>query len=141
MGVTPARYLVDKSALWRIAIPEVAEAMAGRIAAGLVAVHIATELEMGFSAKSLDDYLDVRRSLIDHLLAVVQPANAEARAREVQRELVQRAQHRAVGVADLLIAATAELERLTVLHYDADFDLIAEVTGQQTEWVVPRGSI
>lgn len=139
--MTPARYLVDKSALWRITIPEVAEAMAARIAAGLVGVHIATELEMGFSAKSLDDYLEVRRSLIDHLLAVVQPVNAEERARQVQRELVERAHHRAAGVADLLIAATAEIERLTVLHYDADFDLIAEVTGQPMEWIVPRGSI
>jgi len=28
-----------------------------------------------------------------------------------------------------------------VLHYDADFDLIAEITGQPCEWVVPRGTI
>ena len=55
--------------------------------------------------------------------------------------LVERGQHRSVGVADLLLAATAEIERLTVLHYDADFDLIAEITGQPTEWIVPRGSI
>ena len=30
---------------------------------------------------------------------------------------------------------------LTVLHYDQDFDLIAECTGQPTEWIVPRGEI
>jgi hypothetical protein len=29
---------------------------------------------------------------------------------------------------------------LTVLHYDGDYDMIAKVTGQPTEWVVPRGS-
>jgi len=44
-------------------------------------------------------------------------------------------------VADLLIAATAETEGLTVMHYDADLDLIAEVTGQPCEWIVPRGTI
>ena len=42
---------------------------------------------------------------------------------------------------DLLVAAAAERAGLTVLHYDQDFDLIAEVTGQPTEWVVPRGSV
>ena len=52
-----------------------------------------------------------------------------------------RGQHRAVSVPDLLIAATAETEGLTVLHYDQDFDLIAEITGQPCEWMVPRGSL
>ena len=69
------------------------------------------------------------------------PLRAEDRSREVQSARVERGQHRAVSVPDLLIAATAEIEGLTVLHYDADFDLIAEITGQSMEWVVPRGSI
>ena len=68
-----------------------------------------------------------------------------ARRRAITHEdivaFVERGRHRSVGVADLLLAATAAIERLTVLHYDADFDLIAEITGQPTEWVVPRGSI
>ena len=139
--MTPARYLVDKSALWRLPVPAVADVLLPRIVGGLVGVSIVTELEMGYSAKSLDHYLDVRRTLVDRLLTVALPARAEARAREVQRELVERGQHRSAGVADLLIAATAEMERLTVLHLDADFDLIAEVTGQRMEWIVPRGSI
>ena len=42
---------------------------------------------------------------------------------------------------DLIIAAAAEAARMTVLHYDADFDTIAAVTGQAMEWVVPRGSL
>jgi predicted nucleic acid-binding protein len=52
--------------------------------------------------------------------------------------LIARGQHRAVAVPDLLVAAIAEVERLTVLHYDGDFDLIASITGQPTEWVVPH---
>ncbi len=40
-----------------------------------------------------------------------------------------------------IIAATAELAGLAVLHYDRDYDLIAEITGQNVEWVVPRGSV
>ena len=44
-------------------------------------------------------------------------------------------------VPDLLIAAAAEESGLAVLHYDAGFDLIARVTGQRCEWVVPPGTI
>jgi hypothetical protein len=44
-------------------------------------------------------------------------------------------------VPDLLIAAAAEKAGLVLLHYDADFDQIARVTGQICEWVVPSGSI
>jgi predicted nucleic acid-binding protein len=40
-----------------------------------------------------------------------------------------------------LVAAAAEDANLVVLHYDADFDRIAAVTGQRCEWVVPAGSI
>jgi predicted nucleic acid-binding protein len=49
--------------------------------------------------------------------------------------------HRRVKRADLLIAAAAEAAGLPVLHYDADFDVIAEITGQPTRWIAPRGSL
>lgn len=63
------------------------------------------------------------------------------RAIEIQSELCARGHHRGVPISDLLIASAAERDGLTVLHYDHDFDLIAEVTGQPMEWVVPRGSV
>ena len=63
------------------------------------------------------------------------------RAVEVQGLLAAKGQHRRVSVADLLIAATAERHGVTVLHYDADYDGIAEITGQRTEWIVERGSV
>ena len=55
--------------------------------------------------------------------------------------LALRGQHRAVGLPDLLIAAVAERAQVTVLHYDADYDLVAAVTGQSTQWVIPRASV
>ena len=79
--------------------------------------------------------------ILDHLLPVAMPVRAEQRAREVQALLVRRGQHRGVSIPDLILAAIADIEQLIVLHYDHDFDLIAEVAGQRTEWVVPRGSI
>jgi predicted nucleic acid-binding protein len=42
---------------------------------------------------------------------------------------------------DLIIAAQAERLRLTVVHYDRDFEFIAAITDQPHEWIVPRGTI
>jgi hypothetical protein len=62
------------------------------------------------------------------------------RARQVQRALASRSQ-RGRKIPDLLIAAAAEEAGLVLLHYDHDFELISEVTGQSCQWVVPAGSI
>lgn len=62
------------------------------------------------------------------------------RARQVQRMLAAKHQ-RGRKLPDLLIAAVAEENGLIVLHYDADFERIAAVTGQRCEWVVPAGSV
>lgn len=75
------------------------------------------------------------------MIPVPIPLRAESRARELQAELVRRGQHRAVSIPNLILAAIAGIEQLTILHYDGDFDLIAEVTGQPTEWVVPAGTV
>lgn len=63
------------------------------------------------------------------------------RALEVHRTLAASSQHRHFRLPDLIIAATAELHGATVLHYDADYDRIASVTGQPMQWVAPRGSL
>lgn len=141
MGVSPARWLIDKSVLARVDQEPVAEAALPRIRAGLVGISIVTELEVGFSARSTSHYQTTRTALLDHLLPIALPARAEQRAREVQATLVARGEHRSAGVADLLVAATAETEDLTVLHYDADFDTIGAATGQPCEWIVPKGSV
>lgn len=138
--MTSARWLVDKSVLARLSQPQVNAAVWPRIRAGLVGVSICTELEMGYSARSAADYDETRLKLVNELLTVGLSYRAEARAREVQVRLIARGQQRALSVPDLLIAATAEVEGITVLHYDADFDLIAEITGQPVEWVVAKGS-
>jgi predicted nucleic acid-binding protein len=63
------------------------------------------------------------------------------RALEVHRLLSRRSQHRQFSMPDLVIAATAELNGATVLHYDHDYDRIAAVTGQPVEWIAARGSL
>lgn len=141
MALTPASWLVDKSLLARVDVAAVAEALLPRVQPGQVGVALVTELEVGYSSRSRQDYDATRQDLLDLLIPVTMPIRAEERARELQRDLVTRGQHRGVSVADLVLAAIADIEELTILHYDADFDLISDVTGQPTEWVVPRGSI
>lgn len=63
------------------------------------------------------------------------------RALDVQGQLASRSEHRSVPLPDLLIAACAEAAGLVVLHYDADYNRIAQLTGQAVQWVVPRGSV
>ncbi|WP_233580838.1 type II toxin-antitoxin system VapB family antitoxin [Streptomyces triticirhizae] len=62
------------------------------------------------------------------------------RALEIQRHALNTGFHRALSLPDLLIAATAEQNRVTILHYDGDFDMIASLTGQPAQGVAPPGS-
>lgn len=58
------------------------------------------------------------------------PPAIEDRAVEVLTLLADRGQHRALSIPDLIIAATAELSGLVVLHVDKDFEIIAGITAQ-----------
>jgi predicted nucleic acid-binding protein len=124
-------WLIDKSALVRLGGSADAHQWVSRIDRGLVRISTVTRLEVGYSSR---DGADLRTSWARMPLAAMPvefmtPA-IEQRAVEVQALLADRGQHRAASIPDLLIAATAELAGLTVLHLDKDFELIAEVTGQ-----------
>lgn len=99
------------------------------------------ELEVLYSARSAQSYAAARteRSLALQLLAIEQPTLDRALA--VQAALAERAEHRGASLPDLVIAAAAERAQVTLLHYDADYDLIASVTQQPVDWVIPRGSL
>ncbi|OHU99103.1 PIN domain nuclease [Mycobacterium talmoniae] len=127
-------WLIDKSAYTRLARSLDPALWANRIERGLVRVTAATRLEMGWSARSVDDlrYEIANPPLARMPLVYLTPA-IEDRAIEVQFLLAARGHHRAVSVPDLLIAAAAELSGLTVLHLDKDFDLVAATTGQPVE--------
>jgi predicted nucleic acid-binding protein len=127
-------WLIDKSALVRLSASADAAQWAARIERGLVRITTVTRLEVGYSARSGHD---LRTGLREPPLAAMPveyltPA-IEDRAGEVQILLADRGQHRAPSIPDLIIAATAELAGLTVLHLDKDFEIIATVTGQPLE--------
>ena len=135
-----ARYLGDKSALARLAKPVVRDVLQPLLERGLVATCALVDLGFGHnatSAEALTQLLDDRRAIYPW---VPIPDTVWTRAQDVQLLLADRGQHRGVGIPDLLIAATAEVHDLVVLHYDNDFDLIASVTKQRTQWVAPAGT-
>ncbi len=134
-------HLVDNSVIARAHKPAVAAAFEPKVLGGLVASCSITDLEHLFSARSGEEHR-ARRTDIELRFAHVPLDQATLdRTIEVQGLLADKGQHRAASIPDLVVAAAAERAGLTVLHYDADFDLIATVTEQPTEWVVPRGSI
>ena len=135
MGVTS--WLIDKSALVRLGDSSQADRWASRVERGLVRVCTVTRLEVGYSARTGKQARAAWRSspLIAMPVEYLTPG-IEDRAVEVQLLLADQGRHRAPSIPDLLIAATAELAGLTVLHVDKDFDLIAEITGQPVERLV-----
>lgn len=136
-----AGYLADKSALVHMTNASVAAKLAPLLLDGQIATCGVVELEVLYSARSERDLLETRAS---RSLAYERVAISEAdfvRAEDVMAALAKRGQHRGASLPDLLVAAVAERAGLTVLHYDADYDLIATVTGQRTEWIAPRGSL
>ena len=127
-------WLIDKSALVRLADSPDAELWAERIERGLVRITTVTRLEVGYSARSGKDARSMFTSPpvsampVEYLTPVI-----EDRAVQVQLLLAGQGQHRAPSIPDIIIAATAELAGLTLLHVAKDFELIATITSQPAE--------
>jgi predicted nucleic acid-binding protein len=127
-------WLIDKSALVRLGVSPDAAQWADRIERGLVRIATVTRLEVGYSARSGPELrAGLRRPPLTSMPVEYLTPAIEDRAVEVLALLADRGQHRAPSLPDLIIAATAELAALTVLHLDKDFELIADITGQSVE--------
>src|SRR5262249_38835678 len=130
-----AQFLIDTSALARLMRPDADSFGWDRAAAaGLVAVCPIIELEFFYSARSVSDRergVEDMRSLFGWV-----PVDDRAYdgAWEVQGDLTRRGRRRSAGPVDLLVAATAELQGLTLLHRDHDFECVTAVTGQAIQW-------
>ena len=132
-------HLAETSVLTRLSVAAVRGALQPFIDAVALARCALTDLELGFSASGASEW-DKLQALLTTLTPVEVTPAVIGRAKNVQR-LLAAGGLKGRKVPDLIIAAAAELADLTVLHYDHDFELIASVTGQPHEWVVPRGSI
>lgn len=129
--ITEPLWLIDKSAVVRLAHSRDPDVWANRIERGLVHISNLTRLEIGYSAQTGDlARREFREAPVGAMPVEYLTPAIEDRALEVQMLLADRGQHRGPSIPDLIIAATAELAGLTVLHVDRDFDTIAALTGQ-----------
>jgi predicted nucleic acid-binding protein len=134
-------YLADTSVyLLQGRYPAVRARFASLLTEGRLAACQMTALEYLNNAPDPKGYEVLWAALRGHRWIDTNAAAME-RALQVHRMLAIQSQHRHFRLPDLIIAATAETNGATVLHYDADYDKIADVTGQPAEWVAPRGSL
>ena len=133
--MSPALYLIDTSGLFRILQEKLRQAWTDQLTAGVIAVCPVVELEFLYSARSLADRLAKRRLLREVFGWVPMSERVYERAEAVQQMLTETGKHRSARPVDLLIAATAERERLTVLCDDHDYKVVASVTGQPVKLV------
>ena len=133
------RYLIDNSALARLHLGPVRQRLGPLIESGVVASCSIVDLELLYSARDLSEY----EALLDERRGLPQVELAQAtfdHAITIQHELAKHGHHR-LPIPDLIIAAAAQSADLTVLHYDSDFQLIADATDLNHEWVAPAGSL
>jgi predicted nucleic acid-binding protein len=136
-----ASHLADTSALARLNRPSVAAILGPLIETGLVATCGVIEFEVGWATRSGAEFDQVRVDRGEGYEWLATHDEDWHRALEVQGVLWRSGHVRAVGFPGLLVAAVAEREQVTLLHYDADYDLIGQVTRQPMQWVVPRGTV
>jgi predicted nucleic acid-binding protein len=135
-------FCVDTSAWHHSTSPEVARVWRRHLEADELGICDQVRLEILWSARSAKDY-DALAEELAALRRIEIDASSFERALQVQRRLahVGGLHHRSVKIADLIIASAGEAAGATLLHYDADFDRIAKVTGQPVSWIAPRGSL
>jgi len=136
-----ATHLADTSALARLGRPAVAAVLGPLIEAGLVATCGVVEFELGWATRTSAEFDLVRADRNVGYEWLATHDEDWHRALDLQASLWRSGRVRAVGFPDLLIAAVAEREHVTLVHYDSDYDLIAGVTGQPMQWVVPPGTV
>ncbi|MFE5584444.1 PIN domain nuclease [Kitasatospora sp. NPDC056531] len=133
--MSAARFLIDTSALARFMRRDGEQyGWDQAAAAGLIATCPITELEFFYSARTAADRMQGIEDMRQLFSWVPVHDRAFERAWRVQEALTKRGQHRSAGAVDLVVAATAEMEGLTLLHRDRDFECIAKVTGQALQW-------
>jgi len=139
------RLLLDNSAWVRLGDRSLPAERAGEVAdaleAGRVAACLPFLLEAGYSARSARDHDQLLSELLSLPWVQIDQA-VEQRSLDAQRQLARVGHHRLPPV-DLLVAALADRHRLAVLHYDRDYDVLADKTDLDFEsvWLAEPGAL
>jgi predicted nucleic acid-binding protein len=134
-------YLIDTSAWARMRLPVVRKRLSAVLVEGLAASCLPLDLEDGRSARDFRDAMTIRARRAQLMVDLPVTAAVATRARDLQLALTARGHHRAASPVDVIVAAVAAEYSAVVLHYDRDFDLLAEVGGPRSEWVAPAGTL
>lgn len=112
------------------------------LVAGTLVTCDMVRMELLHSTRSHEEFR-VRRRQLGLVQACPIGPREWRRALNVYEALAERGglHHRSVNHPDLLIASAAESAGYEVVHYDQDYELISEITGQPTRWIVPKGSV
>lgn len=141
MTIPTGLYLIDTSAWARIRLPAVEKRLVAILQAGAAATCLPLDLGDGRSVRNFRDAMTIRARRTEVMTQLpITPAVA-TRARDIQLALTQLGHHRAASPVDLMVAGAAAEYGAIVVHYDRDFDLLADVGGPRTEWVAPPGSL
>lgn len=137
--------LLDNSAWARLGDPALGNdrltELADALEAGRIVTCLPFLLEAGYSAHGARDHDELLAELLAlPRFSIDEPV--ERRALDAQRQLARAGHHRLPPV-DLLVAALADRHELGVLHYDRDYDLLAEKTDLDfaSVWLAPVGTI
>jgi predicted nucleic acid-binding protein len=136
-----ARFIIDTSAAARMRLPVVADRLEPLITGGLVATCATLDAEALYSARSPGEYEQVRADRRKAYEYLPTDDGHWQRAFDAQRILARTGRHRAVGIADLVTAVLAAEHRVTIVHYDADFEIAADVLEFEHRWVLSRGAV
>ncbi|MGP3968978.1 PIN domain-containing protein [Streptomyces sp. 6N223] len=137
---SPEQYLIDASAHARILRPRLRERWEEDLEAGRVALCEPTEIEILRAARSHQELTAFARHLGGLYARIPVPEQAWQELTRLQLALSENGCHRSAGLGQLLVAATARHHQLTVLHYDAAFETLAEHAGLRTRWLAAPGS-
>lgn len=141
MSIATGLYLIDTSAWARMRIPAVNKRLTAILQEGAAATCLPLDLEDGRSARNFRDAMSIGARRAELMIDLPINSAVAARSRDIQLALTQRGHHRAASPVDLIAAAAAAEYAATVLHYDRDFDLIADVGGPRCEWIAPAGTL
>ncbi|MFD6885985.1 PIN domain nuclease [Streptomyces sp. NPDC059957] len=139
--LTEGDFLIDTSAAHRITLPGPFSTWRPALAAGRIGMCAVTEVEALYSARSTAQYTQMRQAFTDLYVWHEIPDDVWARVGAAQSALAEAGCVRSAGVVDLVVAVTAMRHRLTVLHYDRDFETLAKHIELRTRWLAEPGSI
>jgi predicted nucleic acid-binding protein len=141
VSIPAGLYLIDTSAWSRMHQPVVNKRLTTILTEGAAGTCLPLDLEDGRSARSFRDAMTIRALRAKVMTELPITAAVATRSRDLQLALTQRGHHRAASPVDLITAATAAEYGAIVLHYDRDYDLIADIGGPRCEWVAPPGTL